>query len=91
MYHQYVIRSKSRDDLAAFLHQRGVQTLVHYPVPVHHQPAYRAYPPRHPLTETETAAREVLSLPMYPELNERDIRTVAQAVQDYVNQKEGAS
>jgi dTDP-4-amino-4,6-dideoxygalactose transaminase len=67
VYHQYVVRSASRDELRRQLKAAGVGTLVHYPVPVHLQPAY-AHLRHGGLGETESAAREVLSLPMYPEL-----------------------
>lgn len=75
VYHQYVIRSKDRDALREKLAARGVGTLVHYPVPVHLQPAY-ARVERGPLPETESAANEVLSLPMYPELADDQVRGV---------------
>jgi dTDP-4-amino-4,6-dideoxygalactose transaminase len=84
VYHLYVVRSPERDELQAFLKARDVGALVHYPMPVHLQPAYRgrlcgsdSFP------ETERAAREVLSLPMYPELNETELQTVIRAVQSF--------
>jgi len=58
-----------------------VRALVHYPVPVHLQPAYRdRLRGRDALPETEAAAQQVLSLPMFPELVEQDVRRVADAV-----------
>jgi dTDP-4-amino-4,6-dideoxygalactose transaminase len=67
-----------RDAMQAFLKERDVAALVHYPVPVHLQPAYRKRSEGcGPLPETERAAREVLSLPLYPELTEAQARTVA--------------
>jgi dTDP-4-amino-4,6-dideoxygalactose transaminase len=83
VYHQYVVRSPRRDALRAGLRERGVGTLVHYPVPVHLQPAYRGRVPlAGPLRHTERAAEEVLSLPMYPELDEADVRQVARHVRE---------
>jgi dTDP-4-amino-4,6-dideoxygalactose transaminase len=77
VFHQYVIRVEARDDLREFLKSRDVGTLIHYPVPVHLQPAYRDRLPRIvPLDATERAAQEVLSLPMYPELPENDVAAV---------------
>jgi dTDP-4-amino-4,6-dideoxygalactose transaminase len=69
-FHQYVLRLPKRDDLKAFLQSRGIGSLIHYPVPVHLQPAYQSRLPLGPggLDRTEKAAREVLSLPMYPQL-----------------------
>ena len=81
VYHQYVIRTKRRDELRAFLKEHGIGTLVHYPVPVHLQPAYRGrLPGWDGLPQTERAAREVLSLPMHPELAESDVKAVAEAM-----------
>ena len=81
VYHLYVIRTKRRDELQAFLREQGIGTLVHYPVPVHLQPAYRGrLSGSNDLPETERAAREVLSLPMYPELAESDVKVVAEAM-----------
>lgn len=84
VYHLYVVRSARRDELQAFLKDRGIGSLVHYPVPVHLQPAYRgrlgdtgSFP------EAERAAREVLSLPMFPELTEEQVRQVAEAVRAF--------
>ncbi len=80
VYHQYVVRSSRRDDLRQFLKEQGVGTLIHYPMPVHQQPAYRArMPVPVSMSHTEQAAREVLSLPMFPELTEQQVDTVIAA------------
>ncbi|MEP4378212.1 MAG: DegT/DnrJ/EryC1/StrS family aminotransferase [Alphaproteobacteria bacterium] len=68
-WHQYVIRSDRRDDIARFLKDRGIGTAIHYPMPAHENPGYA----QHvrcvgELPETTAAAARVLSLPMYPEL-----------------------
>ena len=78
VYHQYVVRCKRREDLRSFLQARAIGTLVHYPLPVHLQPAYRSVsvPARTEMYETERVCREVLSLPMYPELSDLQIQTV---------------
>ena len=81
VYHLYVVRSQYRDALRSSLRSQGVGTLVHYPVPVHLQPAYEGrLAGREDLAETERAAHEVLSLPMYPQLTEADLLTVVKAV-----------
>ena len=81
--HQYVIRHRQRDQLRAGLSQRGVETGIHYPVPIHLQDAYREYG-RGPgsLPVTEQAANEVLSLPIYPELSDQQVASVIQAVRN---------
>ena len=81
VYHLYVVRSQRRDDLLAALKDEGIGAGVHYPVPLHRQPAYSVlgYGDQS-LPETERAAAEVLSLPMYPEMTEEQIGVVASAV-----------
>jgi len=80
-YHLFVVRSARRDALLAHLEEQGVRALVHYPVPIHLQPAYRdRLRGSEALLASEAAAREVLSLPMYPELAESDVRLVVGAV-----------
>lgn len=81
VYHVYAIRYKGRDRLQQALARQDIQTGLHYPIPVHLQKAYADLGHREgefPLAEA--AAREVLSLPMYPELSDQDIRTVASAI-----------
>jgi dTDP-4-amino-4,6-dideoxygalactose transaminase len=70
VYHQYVVRLAERDRLRDHLRQSGIGTGIHYPVPVHLHPAYRGRLALDPagLGESERAAREILSLPMYPQL-----------------------
>jgi dTDP-4-amino-4,6-dideoxygalactose transaminase len=76
-FHQYAVCLPRRDELKARLAQAGVGTLVHYPVPVHLQPAYRGrLPAVVPLPQTEQLARRVLSLPLYPQLDADQCRRV---------------
>jgi dTDP-4-amino-4,6-dideoxygalactose transaminase len=80
VFHQYVVRSRRRDALREALQAAGIGTNVHYPVPVHLQPAYRDRIALGPsgLAETELAAGEILSLPMYPQLDDAQVeRTIA--------------
>jgi dTDP-4-amino-4,6-dideoxygalactose transaminase len=83
VYHLYVIRSAERDDLATHLNARGVNTGLHYPLPVHLQKCYRewgyalgSYP------VTERVAAEILSLPMFPGLTPSAQRRVASALSE---------
>ncbi|HUB95806.1 MAG TPA: DegT/DnrJ/EryC1/StrS family aminotransferase [Stellaceae bacterium] len=86
VFHQYVVRHPERDSLRAALARRQVGTLVHYPVPVHLQPAYRGRLALAPggLAESERAAAEVLSLPIYPELEPDAVERVIAAICDFV-------
>ncbi len=81
VYHQYTVRSRERDALRAALAADGIATGVHYPTPVHMQPAYASlgYKPG-ALPASERASAEVLSLPVSPELTDAQIETVAAAV-----------
>ncbi|HEV2546146.1 MAG TPA: DegT/DnrJ/EryC1/StrS family aminotransferase [Stellaceae bacterium] len=82
VFHQYVVRSLARDRLRDALTARGIGTNIHYPVPIHLQPAYRGRIALDPggLAESEAAAREVLSLPMYPQLDDGAVAGVIAAL-----------
>jgi|WetSurMetagenome_2_1015567.scaffolds.fasta_scaffold76201_2 dTDP-4-amino-4,6-dideoxygalactose transaminase len=84
VYHLYVVRSVHRDRISADLAQKGVQTGVHYPVPVHRQSAYRKYADIVTLPVTERIAGEVLSLPMHPWLEDREIDAVVRRLRTCV-------
>lgn len=70
VYHQFVIRVPDRDHLQVALRRVGIGTLVHYPQTVHQQPAYAGRVPCGDLTHSMAAAASVLSLPLYPELDD---------------------
>jgi dTDP-4-amino-4,6-dideoxygalactose transaminase len=77
-----VIRHARRDALAADLKARGVQTGLHYPLPLHLQPAFREHGwSAGSFPHAEMACREVLSLPMFPEITAEEIETVAKAIE----------
>jgi dTDP-4-amino-4,6-dideoxygalactose transaminase len=84
VFHLFVIRAKQRDALKAHLAEQGVSTDIHYPLPAHLQPPYAEFgggPGS--LPHTERLAREVLSLPIYPELAEDSVDYVCQVVRTY--------
>ncbi len=77
IFHLYVIRVKNRDKVMERLSERGIRTLIHYPIPIHLQEAFKELGyKRGDFTITEKVCEEVLSLPMYPELTEKHIRYV---------------
>jgi dTDP-4-amino-4,6-dideoxygalactose transaminase len=88
VFHQFVVRHPRRDELQAYLKKQGIHTVIHYPVPVHLQPAYAdlGYS-LESLPYAELAAREVLSLPMCPELSEKDVERVSRSILDFFKQE----
>jgi dTDP-4-amino-4,6-dideoxygalactose transaminase len=83
VYHIYAVRCQDRNALQQSLQQRGIQTGLHYPIPVHLQPAHRDLGYREgQFPHTEAASREVLSLPLYPEMPMEFVEQVAGAVFD---------
>jgi dTDP-4-amino-4,6-dideoxygalactose transaminase len=85
IWHLFVVRSAERDALQRFLAERGVQTVIHYPVPPHCQPAYLGlgYAPG-ALPIAERIHREVLSLPMGPTVLDDDVEAVIAAVNSFL-------
>jgi dTDP-4-amino-4,6-dideoxygalactose transaminase len=85
VYHQFVIRVEERNMLKDYLADRQIGTLIHYPVPIHLQPAYKGRISISPsgMQETERAALGILSLPMYPEMEEASVDRVIVALNDW--------
>ena len=82
-WHLFVVRHRRRDALAKALAARGVATLVHYPVPIHHQGTYAGTPlAQQNLPLAEAWAREALSLPIGPTISDDEVHTVIGAVKD---------
>ena len=82
VYHLFVIRSAARNDLQAGLAARGIETLIHYPVPIPRQPALAAADP----AECPVAAcvcDEILSLPLHTRLRDEDVDVVVSALKGY--------
>ncbi len=84
VYHLYIIRTKRRDDLQRYLSENGIGTGLHYPIPLHLQGAYQRagwtsgiYP------VTEKVAKEILSLPMFPQLTEQQILYVTEKIREF--------
>ena len=87
VYHLYVVRTPRRDELLTCLKQQGIGAGIHYPIPVHRQPAYSKQGYGDPaLPIAEQAANEVLSLPMYPELGEKQLALVTQVLREMTRQ-----
>jgi dTDP-4-amino-4,6-dideoxygalactose transaminase len=84
VFHVFAVRSTDRDSLQKHLTVRQIQTNIHYPFPVHCLDAYAdlGYA-QNSFPRAEHAAREVLSLPMFPELTEAQILAVAEAIREF--------
>jgi dTDP-4-amino-4,6-dideoxygalactose transaminase len=84
VYHQYTVRAPRRDALKAYLQEQGIGTMIYYPLPLHLQEMYRdlGYQPGD-LPESEKAAQEVLSLPIYAELADEEIEAVVSAIRTF--------
>jgi dTDP-4-amino-4,6-dideoxygalactose transaminase len=80
VYHLYVVRTPRRDEARRSLAAAGIATGIHYPVPIHRQPAYTRDFSHYQLPVTEAAAGEILSLPLHPLLRDRDVDRVAAAL-----------
>ena len=83
VFHLFVVRHPRRDALAAALRERGIGTLIHYPIPLHLQPAFASLGGKPgELPVAEKAAREILSLPLYPELRDDQAQMVVAALRE---------
>jgi len=84
VYHLFVVRAKQRDELTGYLKERGVTTLIHYPTPIHLQKAYEHLGHKKgSFPNSETAAEEIISLPMYPSLKEDEVMYVSKCIREY--------
>lgn len=92
VFHQYTVRvtddfSISRDELAHELAERGIETAIYYPMPIHRQPLYRDLGYQDQLPVSERAAQEVLSLPVHPSLTKEDLEYISQALRHLIKVK----
>lgn len=86
VFHQYTVRVQKRDQVQKAMRDRGITTMVYYPVPIHLQPIYSGLGHQAgDFSESELAAEQVLSLPIYPELSDEQGMRVANALIDAVN------
>lgn len=88
VFHLYVIKDKKRDGLMEYLRNKQISVLAHYPIPIHLQPVYKELGyKKGDFPVTEAAAKEILSLPVFPELKKDEIEYVADSVINFVNKK----
>lgn len=88
VYHQYTVRVKQgRDELAAYLRERGIETAIYYPLPIPHQPYYRELGYREAVPVAERLSREVLSLPVHPLLAQADLDKIVESVNTWAAER----
>lgn len=84
VFHLYVIRTKERERLKKHLQEKGIDYGIHYEYPIHKQRPYKKYSATdNKLKESEKAAKEILSLPMFPELTKDEIRYIVKVINDF--------
>lgn len=88
VFHLFVIRTQKRDNLKAFLMERGIHTGIHYPIPIYRQKAYKdiagitdCYFP-----VADKQSKQLLSLPLYPELHKNDVKLISKQIRDFFNE-----
>lgn len=88
VYHLYVVRVLARDKFRSFLASRNIATAIHYPMPVHLQPAYKGRVKlAGGLLETEIAAEKIVSLPIYPELDNIQVTEIIRACSEFRDER----
>jgi dTDP-4-amino-4,6-dideoxygalactose transaminase len=85
-FHQYTIRTKHRDKLKKYLEKNGIPTMIYYPIPLHVQPAFKylGYK-KGDFPQAESTSREVLSLPIYPELSKKGQEFIVKKIKEFYN------
>jgi dTDP-4-amino-4,6-dideoxygalactose transaminase len=88
VYHLYVVRSKERDSLQQYLKEKRIDTGIHYKIPIHLQEACRHYNYQQgDFPEVERACREILSLPIYPELKDEEIEYIIDSIKEFYSKR----
>ena len=90
VYHQYVVRTKGRDELRSYLDQCRIGSGIHFPIPVHKQVPFQACQPEvlPPLEQTERIVREIVSLPIYPQLGPENLERICRAMNHWAEDGE---
>ncbi len=88
VWHLFVVRAKGRNGLKKYLLKKGIETAIHYPKPIFKQPAYRFlnYNDKD-LPKTTAVMEGILSLPLYPELTEKEVLGICSAVKDFYGKR----
>ena len=85
VFHLYVIRTRQREGLQLFLKENGIDTLIHYPMPIHLQEAYKDLPYKYgDFPAAEQLSQEILSLPIHPYLTEDNVSRICNKICEYM-------
>jgi len=84
-YHLFVVRLAEREKCQRLLQKRGIQTQIHYPIPVHKQKSYIEFENAKDMSVTETICNEILSLPLYPSLTDEEVTYIGGATKDAIS------
>ncbi|MEM5766655.1 MAG: DegT/DnrJ/EryC1/StrS family aminotransferase [Candidatus Aenigmatarchaeota archaeon] len=87
VFHQFTIKTKRRDELKEFLDKKGIQSVVYYPLPIHKQKLYQELGYRDTLPVSEKLSKEVLSLPVHPNLTKDDLSLIVNSIIEFFTQK----
>jgi len=85
IFHLFVIESENRDKLQEFLKQKGIDSLIHYPIPIHKQKCFAEYN-NISLIKTESKTSKILSLPIYPDLKKEEIKLICKTIRQFYAQ-----
>lgn len=85
IYHLFVIQAEQRDELREFLSKKGIPTLIHYPKPIHKQPTFKEYNSLF-LPNVEEVINKIVSLPIHPLLNEKEINYIIRSIKEFYKQ-----
>jgi dTDP-4-amino-4,6-dideoxygalactose transaminase len=83
IFHQYTIKVENRDELQKFLASKNIPTAIHYPIPLHLQPAFKGFADEGSLPLAEEAAKNVISLPMHPDLKVEEIDYITNSIKEF--------
>lgn len=83
IFHQYTLRLNNRDGLQKFLKERNVPSMIYYPIPLHLQPAFKGFAEEGSLPIAEKLAKEVISLPMHPDLTDEEINFITNSIKEF--------
>ncbi len=84
VYHLYVVQTPDREEFQRYLFAKGIETSVHYPIPIYGQKAYRAFSPPRTLPVTELQMSRIVTLPLFPELEDHQIERVTTTICEWV-------